>query len=85
MMISPSCFIETKKNMSYAELVEEKDKLIAEINRFERGEIYPKERAIAPSPEVVYQCNLSYLAELCKLIVDKYHDEVVWAGINDDE
>lgn len=85
MMISSEGFIEMIKDLSYAELIQEKNKLIAEIERFENGEIHTGERVIHPTPEVIYQCNLEYLSELCKLIVDKYQDEFVYADTNDDE
>lgn len=85
MMSSPEEYIEFRKNKSYAELVEEKNKLIAEIKRFENGEIHTGTRVMNPTPEVIYQCNLEYLSVLCKMIVDKYRDEYVWAYLNDDD
>ena len=71
-MISPGTFIEFEcKGKSYKELLEE-------IYAFENGKISPEERMVCPSPEVVYQMNLEYLGELCKLISDTYNSEVVW-------
>lgn len=75
MMTSPEMFAEIWKDKSYADLVKEKNSLIEEITRFENGDIHQGEIIIHPTPDVVYQCNLEYLSELCKLIVDKYQDE----------
>lgn len=30
-----------------------------------------------PSPEIIYQCNLEYLAKLCTLTSEKYNMEFV--------
>lgn len=85
MMSSPEEFAEMRKDKSYAELVKEKNELLAEITRFENGEIHTGTRVMNPPPEVIYQCNLEYLSELCKLIVDKYRDEYVWAYLNNND
>ena len=53
-----------------------------EIEEFE--ELTPEEQKrgfMEPSPEVVYQMNLKYLGELCKLIADKYNSEYVWGEV----
>lgn len=79
MMISPESFIEFEcKGKSYKELLKIRDGLLEEIYAFENGNISPEARMIDPSPEVVYQMNLKYLGELCKLISETYNQEVVW-------
>ena len=84
-MSSPEMYVEVWKDKPYAELVEEKNSLIEEITRFENGDIHQGEIVINPTPEVVYQCNLGYLSELCRLIVEKYQREYVWADFYTDE
>lgn len=78
-MLSPSAFIEFKcKGKSYKELLKMRDEFLEEIYAFENGNIAPEAKMINPSPEVIYQMNLEYLGELCKLISDTYNSEVVW-------
>jgi len=79
MMISPEMFAKQYKDKKYADLLEIRDQLVEEIEEFE--ELTPEEQKrgfMEPSPEVVYQMNLKYLGELCKLIADKYNSEYVW-------
>lgn len=78
-MISPDSFIKTEcEGKSYKELLKIREELLEEIYAFERGSISPESRMICPSPEVVYQMNLEYLGELCKLISNTYNTEVIW-------
>ena len=39
---------------------------------------------VHPSPEVVYQSNLLYLAKICELINEKYNKECVWGDLEDE-
>ena len=71
-MISPEVYIEEQKNKSYEELLVERDRLISDIKQFEGDE--KNEQVIEPSPDVVYQCNLKYLAKICELIAEKYNE-----------
>ena len=71
-MISPEVYIEEQKNKSYEELLAERDRLISDIKQFEGGE--KNEQVTEPSPDVVYQCNLKYLAKICELIAEKYNE-----------
>lgn len=84
MMISPNGFIESYKNKSYKELLPVRDELMQEIWTFENHSYDPKLIMMHPSPEVVYQCNLKYLGELCKLIADKYNQEYVWGDTEEE-
>ena len=84
MMISPQSFVESYKNKSYKELLSVRDKLMKEIRAFERRTFDPELMLRRPSPETVYQCNLWYLGELCKLIAEKYNQEFI-EGDEDEE
>lgn len=78
MMISPEAYIDELKNITYKELIKEKDKLLKEISDFENNKIADEEYNINPSPDVIYQCNLLYLSKLCELIADKFNKEYEW-------
>lgn len=78
MMISPEGFISQHRKKSYEELLALRDDLFADIQRFEHKEISEDEWMIHPSPEVIYQCNLQYLARLCDFIAERYNKESVW-------
>ena len=49
-------------------------------SRFELDELW-----VSPGPEVEYQCNLMYLAELCNFLREKYNREEIWGHLNDDD
>ena len=75
MMMSPKSYVDKLANKYYEELLEKKNKLIEEINESERVEQEnTSDFFMSPSPDVRYQCNLEYLAELCILISNKYRD-----------
>lgn len=76
MMISPQSFIENLENKEYEILIKEKNKLIDDIKRFEENKNTDSDIFMDPSPEVIYQCNLLYLSELCKLIHDKFNKRI---------
>ena len=78
MMISPESFAAMHRNKSYKELLPVRDELLEEIRAFEEHADEPKLYYIAPSPEVVYQCNLLYLGKMLELIAERYNEEVVW-------
>ena len=75
MMIAPYEYIESIKNKSYEELLELKKELNREIEEFENKTYKPELDFIDPSPDVVYSCNLKYMAELCNLICEKFEKE----------
>ena len=81
-MISPSNYIEQLENADYAELITERDNLLAYIKEYEAKEIAGdrsgKEWDIDPQPDVRYQVYLEYLGELCKLMQEKYNRDYVW-------
>lgn len=79
MMISPQSFINECKDKKYAQLIQIREGLLADIRYFEKHkDEADEELIICPSPEVVYQMNLKYLGKVCELISDKYNDEFIW-------
>ena len=54
-----------------------RDELMEDILYFEAHRDEPEEPRIEPSAEVRYQCDLDYLAEVCKLIAKKYNEKFV--------
>ena len=71
MMVDPVSFRKSLENATLKEIIKERDKLIREIRRFEKGKTSLDEITMDPSPEVVYMMNNEYLAELCYLINKK--------------
>lgn len=76
MKISPQNYVADLKDKCYEDLIKEKDKLVKEIQRFENNKIIDCEFYMNPSPEAVYQCNLLYLSELCKLVHDSFNKKL---------
>ena len=70
-MIDPTTFREAYKNAPLEEIIKERDKLIREIRRYEKGKIPEEDYCMDPSPEVIYRMNNAYLVELCYLIIEK--------------
>ena len=83
MMISPISYIEELKDNSFEQLIAERDSLIQEINELEKIAFKKGEDRtdpawqFRPGPDVRYQMNLGYLAELCNFIEEKYNREIV--------
>lgn len=76
MMISPETFISLYKNKSYHELLKIRESLLDDIHTFESikpGDTLDGIELVDPSDDVIYQSNLEYLAELCRLIAKKHH------------
>ena len=82
MMISPEMFREGLKDKSYMELIRERDRLIRFIRKFEKDEMAGDRSdpgwRICPAPDVQYQMYLEYLANLCRMMQEKYNEEYVW-------
>lgn len=75
MMISPESYAVGLQEKTYNELLAVRDELIDEIREYEKPSVlYDPQISVGPSPEVVYQMNLMYLAEVCKLIAQKYSE-----------
>jgi len=83
MMIHPEGYIDMIEDKSYENLLKERDTLLMKIREFEESMNKPKDERwlISPSPEVVYQCNLMYLAKLCELIQETYNRVYVWGEV----
>ena len=62
-MISPKTFRRVLENATLEEIIKERDKLIREIRRYEKGKIPEEDYFRDSSPEVVYRMNNAYLAE----------------------
>ena len=82
MMISPETYIARYRTAPYTELIKARDRLISNIREFEKnetaGDRSGPEWTYCPSPDVVYQMNLEYLAGICRLMQERYRDEYVW-------
>lgn len=77
MMVNPQLFLSEHESDSYDQLIMLCDMLIVDIKTFENKQIPDAQRAICPSPEVIYQMNLLYLSALCSYIADRYNAEFV--------
>jgi len=81
MMISPRVFIDDHKNDTFEQLITEKDSLVLEIKKLEKIVFDPKKKNeewdVYPGPDVRFQMDLEYLAELCSFLKEKYNKEVV--------
>lgn len=73
MMIDPASFREAFKKATINEIIKERDKIIREIRRYEKGKI----------PEEDYMMNNLYLAGLCNLIYEKIKKNEIIVGAND--
>lgn len=82
MMISPEAYASMFENADYLKLMKERDRLIAALRKFEKkeraGDRSGDEWMIMPSPAVIYQMNLEYLAAICQLMHQKYNSDYVF-------
>ena len=82
MMISPQGYIDEVKDYPYDKLIKERNKLVNSIKRFEKsyftGDKSGYEWHYCPSPDVVYQCELEYLSELCTFMQERFNEEYIW-------
>ncbi len=75
-MISPEIFAELNADKTYAELLDVRDELIADIKGFEAAPANEDlDMIICPGPDVVYQMNHEYLSKICLLIVQKFQEQ----------
>ena len=82
MMIDPTSYIDNHKDDTFEQLMAERDSLFQEIKELEEI-VYKDDRGrsewnICPGPDVRYQMDLEYLAEICNFIREKYNTEIVW-------
>ncbi len=81
-MISPEVFIDEHKNDTFEQLITEKDSLVIEIKKLEKIVFDPEKKSeewnVCPGPDVRFQMNLEYLAELCSFLKEKFNKEIVW-------
>lgn len=78
MMISPEMYEEGLAGKSPGELIASRDGLIESIRAFEAGDAGDSAMLRDPSPEVVYQMELLYLAKACERISEEYNRTVIW-------
>ena len=82
MMISPENYVEQFSKASYQEMIKERDNLFGYIKKLETmkkpGTDFNGEDMIDPQPDVIYQMNMEYLAELLLIMCKKYNEEYVW-------
>ena len=82
MITSASSYIKDLKDKDYLQLIEERTKLLTFISDYEQkemaGERSPFDWLTHPQLVEKYQAYLEYLAELCKLMKEKYHKEYIW-------
>ena len=76
MMIIPDYYVKTLKNKSYKQLLIERNKLLNDIYSFENesNNNMIDKQIFSPSPDVIYQMKLNYLAKICELIAKKYNN-----------
>ena len=87
MMISPQSFIDLHRNDTFEQLITEKDSLVIEIKKLEKIVFDPEKKSeewnVHPGPDVRFQMDLEYLAELCNFLKEKYNTEIVWGKDED--
>jgi hypothetical protein len=80
-MIDPESYIDGQKDKTYKELLEERERLLKDINNFEKfGKIEGIEDGEDPEADLVYQVELLYLGKLFELISKRYNEEFVWGS-----
>ena len=86
MMISPETYIGMHEDASFKQLIKERNQLLREIRRLEKI-VFSEDRSaddwrIKPGPDVRYQMELEYLAQLCLMMRNKYnrflHERMEW-------
>ena len=81
MMIDQETFRKSFENATLKEIIKERDRLIREIRRHEKGKIPEEDYCMSPSPKTVYRMNNAYLAELCYLIIEKDKEKEDFYGV----
>ena len=77
MMVSPNYMKSEYEKLSYEELVEVREELLASIRAFEENKDGAREYQVCPSPAVVYHSNLEYLGQLASVMAEKF-SELTW-------
>ncbi len=81
MMISPQVYLDEIKDYPYEKLIKERNKLVKSIKKFEKN-YFADDRSgegwhYCPSPDVIYQCELEYLSELCAFMQERFNKEYI--------
>ena len=64
MMIDPASFREAFKKATINEIIKERDKIIREIRRYEKGKIPEDDYMMDTSPETVYMIKIFFKKKL---------------------
>ncbi len=83
MMICPESFLSEHASDSFDQLLMLRSELMNDIIAFEQKMTPESEWMVRPSPEVLYQMNLKYLAVLCDYIAERYNREFI--NCNDED
>ena len=86
-MIGPEGYRMDHEGDSWEELAAERARLNRSLRRFElhHGELLNAECSMDPGPDVVYQCELEHLRELCDLTLRAMRKETGLAELFGDE
>ena len=75
MIVDPKEFRESLRHASLTDIIYERDRIISQMRKYERGKTPEEDFCRIPSPETEYYCNLSYLSEICDLIQERIQGE----------
>lgn len=70
-MMGPETLRKELEKQPLYKIINERDRIIKEIYKYEKDKILEKEFLRCPSPDTEYYYNNLYLAELCYLINEK--------------
>ena len=83
-MIAPNRYQEQIMNLSYLDMIRERNKLISFLQAYEKAKMAGDRSDPAwnchPQPNVMYQVYFDYLAALCSVMRKKYNQEYVWGN-----
>lgn len=72
MLLKPEEYEKQHEDLSYSQLLKLRDELIEEIRAYENhSDLNTYDYDIEVSPDEVYQVNLLYLSEICRLMARK--------------
>jgi hypothetical protein len=75
MMISPESYREAQQEKSYEDLLRIREELLEEVHAYENHTaLNSGDYDVDPDPDVIYQMNLLYLGEVCRLLSVKVQE-----------
>ena len=75
MILGLEAYIQDNKEKPFEVLIEERNRVYQEIRDYEEGRYMQGECRISESPDILYENNLQYIIEICKLIDEAYHSD----------